>query len=47
MGKTINNKTKGSILDESINYNEDNFDPLKPSKAYNNSRKTVEEKKTK
>lgn len=42
---------KGNILDESINFNEDNFDPLQPSKAYNNmtnannQNKNVEEKK--
>ena len=45
--KTLVNNPKGSILDESLNYNEDNFDPLQPSKVYNNNNqnKVVEEKK--
>jgi FGFR1 oncogene partner len=38
---------KGSILDESLNFNEDSFDPLQPSKVYNQNQnhKTSDEKK--
>ena len=49
IGKTMNNKAKGSILDESLNFN-DTLDPLQPSKVYNNNNnlnKNGEEKKNK
>lgn len=38
---------KGSILDESINFNEDSFDPLQPSKVHNQNvnHKNLDEKK--
>ena len=42
------NNPKGFILDESLNFNDDTFDPLQPSKVYNTSNqpsKAVEEKK--